>query len=53
MCLQKILEQTEGMNINVYTHGELLPAFGYPSLRKHKHLAGNFGTAWYNQNTDF
>lgn len=53
VCVKELLEQTEGTGIKIYTHGELLPAFGYPAIRKHKHLAGNFGVAWYNQNTDF
>lgn len=47
LILKKLLEQTEGTGINVYTHGEMLPAFGYPELRKHKHLVANFGGAWY------
>ncbi len=51
--LKKILEQTEGKGINVYTHGEMLPAHGYPELKKHKHLYGNFGTAWQNQQKEF
>lgn len=42
--LHHLLEQTEGKGINVYTHGELLPAHGYPELRKYKHLVGNFGS---------
>jgi len=53
VVLKKLLEQTEGTGINVYTHGEMLPAFGYPELRKHKHLVANFGTAWYDQGYDF
>ncbi len=51
--LKNILEQTEGKGINVYTHGEMLPAHGYPELKKHKHLYGNFGTAWQNQQKEF
>lgn len=51
--LKKILEQTEGKGINVYTHGEMLPAHGYPELKKHKHLYGNFGTAWQRQQKEF
>lgn len=53
LVLRKLLEQTEGTGINVYTHGEMLNAFGYPTLRKFKHLAANFGTAWYNQSIEF
>lgn len=47
--LEQILIQTEGKGINVYTHGEMLPAHAYPKLKKFKHLKGNFGTAWHNQ----
>ncbi|WP_246545548.1 hydroxylamine reductase [Pelotalea chapellei] len=47
--LEEILQQSEGKGINVYTHGEMLPANGYPGLRKFKHFAGNFGSAWQNQ----
>lgn len=51
--LKLLLEQTEGKGINIYTHGEMLPAHGYPELKKHKHLKGNFGTAWQNQQKEF
>lgn len=51
--LVMLLEQTEGTGVNVYTHGEMLPAHGYPSLKKHKHLVGNFGSAWQNQQKEF
>jgi hydroxylamine reductase len=51
--LYEILKQTEGKGINVYTHGEMLPAHGYPELRKFKHLVGNFGNAWQEQRKDF
>jgi hydroxylamine reductase len=51
--LQTLLEQTEGKGINIYTHGEMLPAHGYPELKKYKHLKGNFGTAWQNQQKEF
>ena len=44
--LYMLLRQTEGKGINIYTHGEMLPAHGYPEVRKFPHLAGNFGTAW-------
>ena len=47
--LQHLLEQTEGTGVNVYTHGEMLPGHQYPELKKHKHLVGNYGTAWQNQ----
>lgn len=49
MDLYHLLEQTEGTGINVYTHGEMLPAHAYPKLKAFKHLAGNYGTAWQNQ----
>jgi hydroxylamine reductase len=49
LSLKKLLEQTEGMGINVYTHSEMLPAHGYPELNKHEHLAGNLGKAWFDQ----
>ena len=51
--LYELLKQTEGKGINVYTHGEMLPAHGYPELRKFKHLVGNYGTAWQNQRKEF
>jgi hydroxylamine reductase len=51
--LKYLLEQTEGKGINIYTHGEMLPAHGYPELKKYKHLKGNFGTAWQNQQKEF
>jgi hydroxylamine reductase len=51
--LKLLLEQTEGKNVNVYTHGEMLPAHAYPELNKYAHLKGNFGTAWQNQQKEF
>ncbi len=51
--LEEILKQTEGKDINVYTHGEMLPAHGYPELKKYKHLYGHYGTAWQNQQREF
>lgn len=51
--LKLLLEQTEGKGINIYTHGEMLPAHAYPELKKYKHLKGNFGTAWQNQQKEF
>ncbi|MCK5883808.1 MAG: hydroxylamine reductase [Bacteriovoracaceae bacterium] len=51
--LEKLLEQTDKTDVNVYTHGEMLPAHGYPKLKEHKSLAGHFGTAWQNQQKEF
>jgi hydroxylamine reductase len=51
--LKLLLEQTEGKGVNIYTHGEMLPAHAYPELRKYAHLKGNFGTAWQNQQKEF
>ena len=51
--LKLLLEQTAGKGINVYTHGEMLPAHAYPELKKFPHLKGNFGTAWQNQQKEF
>jgi hydroxylamine reductase len=51
--LKMLLEQTEGKGINVYTHGEMLPAHGYPELKKFSHLAGNYGGAWQLQKFEF
>lgn len=51
--LELILEQTKNKGINVYTHGEMLPAHSYPKLKKYSHLKGNFGTAWQNQQKEF
>lgn len=51
--LHELLKQTEGTGINVYTHSEMLPAHGYPGLKKFKHLAGNYGGAWQEQKKEF
>ncbi|RJP66722.1 MAG: hydroxylamine reductase [Candidatus Abyssobacteria bacterium SURF_17] len=51
--LEEILEQTESKGINVYTHGEMLPAHGYPKLKKYPHFYGHYGTAWQNQQREF
>ncbi len=51
--LKMLLEQTDGKGVNVYTHSEMLPAHGYPELKKHAQLKGNFGTAWQNQQKEF
>jgi len=52
-ALEHLLKQTEGMGINVYTHSEMLPAHGYPGLKKYKHLVGNIGKAWFDQKKIF
>jgi len=51
--LEDLLKQTEGKGITIYTHGEMLPAHGYPKLKAYPHLYGNFGGAWQNQKTEF
>lgn len=51
--LETLLKQTEGKGINIYTHGEMLPAHGYPKLKSYSHLKGHFGTAWQNQQKEF
>lgn len=51
--LKLLLEQTEGKGVNVYTHGEMLPAHAYPEFKKYAHLKGNYGTAWQNQQKEF
>lgn len=51
--LKGLLEQTAGKGINIYTHGEMLPAHAYPELKKYPHLKGNYGTAWQNQQKEF
>jgi hydroxylamine reductase len=51
--LEALLEQTAGKGVNVFTHGEMLPAHGYPGLKKHAHLKGHFGTAWQLQKMEY
>ena len=51
--LELLLQQTEGKGVNIYTHGEMLPAHGYPELNKYSHLVGNFGGAWQDQQKEF
>jgi len=51
--LEELLKQTEGKGINIYTHGEMLPAHGYPELKKYPHLVGNYGGAWQDQQKEF
>lgn len=49
LALKELLEQTKDKGINIYTHSEMLPAHGYPELKKYKHLKGNIGKAWFDQ----
>ncbi len=51
--LEELLKQTEGKGIYIYTHGEMLPAHGYPQLKRYGHLYGHYGTAWQNQHREF
>ncbi|MGL4373994.1 MAG: hydroxylamine reductase, partial [Turicibacter sp.] len=51
--LDMLLQQTKDKGINIYTHGEMIPSHGYPELKKYKHLIGNFGSAWQNQQKEF
>lgn len=51
--LELLLQQTAGKGINVYTHGEMLPALAYPAFKQYPHLVGNYGSAWQNQQQEF
>jgi hydroxylamine reductase len=51
--MEDLLKQTEGTGVDVYTHSEMLPAHYYPAFKKYKHLAGNYGNAWWKQNEEF
>lgn len=51
--LEELLVQTEGTGVDVYTHGEMLPAHSYPAFKKYDHLKGNYGGSWWHQNKDF
>lgn len=51
--LEELLEQSEGQEIDIYTHSEMLPAHYYPKLKKYKHLVGNYGSSWWHQREDF
>lgn len=51
--IEQLLKQTEGTGIDIYTHGEMLPAHYYPQLKKYKHLVGNYGNAWWKQKEEF
>jgi hydroxylamine reductase len=51
--MEELLKQTEGTGVDVYTHGEMLPAHYYPAFKKYDHFAGNYGGSWWHQNTEF
>ncbi|HPJ44195.1 MAG TPA: hydroxylamine reductase, partial [Spirochaetota bacterium] len=51
--MEELLIQTEGTGVDVYTHGEMLPANYYPAFKKYSHFAGNYGNAWWKQNEEF
>ncbi len=51
--MQELLKQTEGSGVDVYTHGEMLPANSYPAFKKYDHLVGNYGGSWWHQNKEF
>ena len=51
--MEELLIQTEGTGVDVYTHGEMLPANYYPAFKKYEHLRGNYGSSWWHQNTEF
>ena len=51
--MEELLKQTEGKGVDVYTHSEMLPANYYPAFKKYDHLVGNYGNAWWNQNSEF
>ena len=51
--MEELLKQTEGTGVDVYTHSEMLPAHYYPAFKKYDHLVGNYGNAWWKQNTEF
>ncbi|MHA2854247.1 hydroxylamine reductase [Paenibacillus lautus] len=51
--LEELLKQTEGTGVDVYTHSEMLPAHYYPAFKKYEHFVGNYGNAWWKQNSEF
>ena len=51
--LDELLQQTEGKGVNIYTHGEMLPANAYPAFKKHPHFVGNYGGSWWHQQQEF
>ncbi len=51
--MEELLEQTKGTGVDVYTHGEMLPANYYPAFKKYDHFVGNYGSSWWHQNREF
>ncbi|HBG21378.1 MAG TPA: hydroxylamine reductase, partial [Desulfobulbaceae bacterium] len=51
--MEDLLKQTEGTGVDIYTHGEMLPANYYPAFKKYPHLVGNYGSSWWHQNSEF
>lgn len=51
--MEELLEQTKGQGVDVYTHGEMLPANAYPAFKKYDHFVGNYGNSWWKQNEEF
>jgi len=51
--MQELLEQTKGKGVDVYTHGEMLPANSYPAFKKYKHFIGSYGSSWWKQKEEF
>ena len=51
--MEELLKQTEGTGVDVYTHGEMLPANYYPAFKKYDHFVGNYGGSWWHQNKEF
>ena len=51
--MEELLKQTDGTGVDVYTHSEMLPANYYPAFKKYKHFIGNYGNAWWKQDTEF
>ena len=51
--MEELLKQTDGTGVDVYTHGEMLPANCYPAFKKYDHFVGNYGSSWFHQNTEF
>ncbi len=51
--MEELLKQTEGTGVDIYTHGEMLPANYYPAFKKYNHFVGNYGSSWWHQNKEF